>query len=575
LFVKGVIRPFQDFGSIRQYAPLAYLIPGQIEAWFGNSLLTGRYFSVFCSMLMIVALWITVRRMRGEWWAACVIWGIALTPISIQIYSLALSEALVACILAWSLMLVLGENRPLWQIIVGAILAGIMGMTRQNLILVLPVLVGYIFWQHGKKAGLWALVSCLLPILIIHIIFWPNILQLWAIWIPSRLTPFLDAFRFPNSNNTLTNGIDFQGRLLSFLSGFRFHYFTMIGFCITLFLWPKPSEWKSQVNRRAAGFLAALFLVLVLLHAWATVIITNPSVSCTFCFTPYLSFFDIIVFFLIPVSISTWRKSVSKIVEYVIITFVLIISTGLGYASFDRFGPWLLNFKFPAFTRGLNPSKWSPFITIWDILANKFHQDYWTSRVKLSVAAGLILGILFLILGWMGYKYGLKYKKINGYSFGALTLNILLGLGVLLSPLMGGTYRDDGICKANIPGSYAQIGTTLNNIIPTNSLVYWSANTAVPLLYASNINIYIPQIYATSYFGQGGDSNLLLKQGFWNQELAKQWLAKADYIVSESDWYQRADLKNNINITQYNTIQTVPANPCNPSSYLVIFIRQH
>jgi|GEM_PF-4718526 len=31
LFVKGVIRPFQDFGSIRQYAPLAYLIPGQID----------------------------------------------------------------------------------------------------------------------------------------------------------------------------------------------------------------------------------------------------------------------------------------------------------------------------------------------------------------------------------------------------------------------------------------------------------------------------------------------------------------------------------------------------------------
>ncbi len=50
LYLRGVLRPFQDYGPPRWYAPLSYLVPGQIEKWFGASLLTGRYFSVFCGI---------------------------------------------------------------------------------------------------------------------------------------------------------------------------------------------------------------------------------------------------------------------------------------------------------------------------------------------------------------------------------------------------------------------------------------------------------------------------------------------------------------------------------------------
>ena len=113
LFARGVLRPFQDYGTIRQYAPLVYLIPGQIEAWFGASLKTGRFFSVFCGLMLVIAVWICANRLGGKWLGAAVVWGMALTPISIQIYSLAISEALVACLLAWALMLVLGEGKTL------------------------------------------------------------------------------------------------------------------------------------------------------------------------------------------------------------------------------------------------------------------------------------------------------------------------------------------------------------------------------------------------------------------------------------------------------------------------------
>jgi hypothetical protein len=572
LFARGVIRPFQDFGTIRVYPPLAYLIPGQIEAWFGASLKTGRYFSIFCGLMMVIALWMTARRIGGKWLGAGVVWGMAITPISIQIYSLAISQALVACLLAWSLLLVLGEKRSLWQIVTGSFLAGIMVMTRQNLFPVIPLIVAYIFWQHGKKAGFWALAGCLFPILVIHIIYWPNILQIWATWLPASLTPFLDSFRAPINGIGTEIGMTFSGRLLAFLLGIRFHFLTTIGFMVCLFLWPRRDEWSSQSSLRSAYFLAALFLALILLHAWATFIMPDPY--CTFCFTPYLAFFDFIVFLLIVVSISAWRKKISRIMQATGVLIILVLAPGLGYATFDTFGPWLLNFKFPAFTRGLDPHQWVPFITLWDILGNKFHADYWTSRVYVPIATGFILGVVFIIIGIIVYKISINRKgKVGNYSFGSWILTAFLGLGVVLSPLMGGTYRDNGICHSDILQSNENIGNTLNRLIPAGSRVFWNVRTAVPLLYAPRINIYLPQIYANAYFIEDGNSKDLLKFGLWNDELARQWWEAADYIVTETNWDQ-AYHPEIFDSSQFDIFQTAPPNPCAPSSYLLIYHRK-
>jgi hypothetical protein len=574
LYARGILRPFQDYAIPRWYAPLSYLIPGQIEKWLGASLLTGRYFSVFCGMMMLIPLWFIARRFGGKWWGVAIIWGMALTPISVQIYSLALSQALVACLLAWSLMFILGERRPMWQVAAGSILAGLVMMTRQNLIPVLPLLVVYVFWQHGKKAGWWALAGCLLPALVIHALYWPNILQLWAIWLPASLTPFLDAFRFPAANLVSGSSIGFSGRLLAFLQGFRFHYFTMLGFIVSIFLWPRTSEWKDQTNKRAAYFLGTLFLILTLLHAWATITSSDQADTCTFCFTPYLAFFDVTALLLVVVSFSSWRKKISRTVQAGIVLFVLLLSPGLGYATFDRFGPWLLNIKFPAITRGLDPRHWVPFITLWDILANKFHLDYWKSRVPVAIIAAFILGMLLLILGRLVHKRLPNRERTGAYSFGAFILIALLGSGVLLSPLMGGTYRENGTCHADIPQTYEQIGEALTSIIPAGSQVYWEAKTVVPLLYAPGIKIYTPQIYGLYSFRLGGDPDQLVKYGLWNDELAKRWRAEAGFIVTEVNWYQVYRPGGDLDTTKFEEFQTAPANPCDPYSYLLIYERK-
>jgi len=574
LYARGILRPFQDNGPARWYPPLAYLLPGQVEKWFGESLLTGRFFSVLCGIGMLIAVWLIARRLGGRWWGVAIIWSFALTPIAIQIYSLALSQALVACLLAWSLFFVLAEKRSLWQIVIGSVLAGLTIMTRQNLFPFIPLLIAYVFWQHGKKAGWWSLAACLVPFLVIHAIYWPNILQLWAVWLPARWTPFLNAYRFPPAQLVTANSLSFSASSLALLQGFRFHYFSLVGFFVCIFLWPKRGGWRSSTDRRAAYFLGVLFLALALLHAWATVSTSDQAATCTFCFTPYLSFFDLAALLLVVVTFPSWRRRLSRFLQGIIALFVVLLAAGLGYAGFDRFGPWLMAIPFPALTRGLDPRRWYPFITLWDILANKFHQDYWTSRANVAIVAAVILAILLIGLLAIGYRKMSKNRRLDGYSFGAALLVICLVLGVWLSPLMGGSYRQDGICLANIPANYQKIGHELADAIPPGSQVYWGVSTAVPLLSARDINIYPPQVYAMFSFRLGGDPVQLARYGLWNAALAEQWLAGSYYIVTESDLSQTYRPAEKLDAAQFDISQTAPTNPCDPNTSLVIYKRK-
>jgi hypothetical protein len=139
----GQYWPFQDYGPWTNHMPLAFLIPGYAQVLFGPGLRTGRYLAVFLAALMLLGLWITVRRMGGRWWAAGALVAVALNPAGIKIYSLAISEVLIACMLVWVLALILGEDRPTWQVILGSFLAGLVGLSRLNLVPAVPVIFAY------------------------------------------------------------------------------------------------------------------------------------------------------------------------------------------------------------------------------------------------------------------------------------------------------------------------------------------------------------------------------------------------------------------------------------------------
>jgi hypothetical protein len=90
----------------------------------------------------------------------------------------------------------------------------------------------------------------------------------------------------------------------------------------------------------------------------------------------------------------------------------------------------------------------------------------------------------------------------------------------------------------------------------------------VPLLYAPGINIYPSQINGDFGYRSGGDSQQLVKNGLYNDELARQWQADADFIVTEPDWQSPSG---DFNTTKIELFQTEPTNPCAPNSYLLVF----
>jgi hypothetical protein len=188
--------------------------------------------------------------------------------------------------------------------------------------------------------------------------------------------------------------------------------------------------------------------------------------------------------------------------------------------------------------------------------------------------AASILGILLVGLAAFGYRELAKRKRLSGYSFGSLLLLVCLLHGVWLSPLMDGEYHQDGICRADIPGNYQKIAQELTDVIPSGSQVLWEANAVVPLLYAPDISIYIPPIYAVFTFRVGGDPQLLEKYGLWNDALASQWRAKTSFIVTESPYYQPYRPGGDIDTSQYDVFQTLSTNPCDPHSYLLVYKRK-
>ena len=351
-------------------------------------------------------------------------------------------------------------------------------MTRHNLVLTLPLLVLYVFWQHGRKAGWWAFVACPAPILVLHVVYWPNILQLWTIWLPSRLTPFL-GLRLPAAGLLPgdPSGISPPGETFPRLP---LSIFSLLGFIACLFLWPRQGEWKSKGQQRAAVFVAVLFVVQtppafmghagfqrsgpdmqVLLHALPDFLRYHRLAAGR----NYLSILE-------KEDFETSRSRNHPLCDSPF--------SRAGIAVFDR-----LALAAQRQISSFSPVGWTrasrcPFITLWDILANKFHLDYWTSRLC-AHPAGSIFGIILLVLAIVPFK-----AWQNKILPAAIPLDLswlpcwLWGCGFRHSWAV--SYRQDGLCHANIPAAYTQIGKTLAEYIPPGSQVYWEARTAVPFI---------------------------------------------------------------------------------------------
>ncbi|HEY2980138.1 MAG TPA: glycosyltransferase family 39 protein [Anaerolineales bacterium] len=564
LFATGQYRPFQLFGAWTNKAPLAFLIPGYAELIFGPSLRTGRYLAVLFGTLSLVAAWTAARRLGGKWLAAAVVWAVALNPVLIKTYSEGVTQSTIAFMLALVLALTLGELRPTWQLALSGFVAGVMILVRQNMVLALPLLVLYILWQHGRRPAWFAALAGGGILLLFHILYWPNIMQLWLPWLPDGISGLFGEAAIQFSGEGAWNpSIDFNGRLLSFFQGMRFHFLAVTGMIVGLSLWPKRGDAKfPQTEFRAAVFLAALFIGLLLMHSWAS--ISNDY--CVFCFTPYLAFFNICALLFAVLLVRVLQRNASPWRAVLLALVLIAIFAGIGFSAFEDLGDGLLNLNVPR----LRGARILPgFTTLWELLSNKFALERNSAEKLVSTAAGALGGLVLLGLAYLIYR---KYRNPDlNYAY-VLGICVLV-FGFIFSPALAGSAgRAD--CETDVIAANELDGAYLADHIPPGSQIFWSGGLSVaPLLYVPGIRIYPPQINDGYSFRVGGDAQELLKYGLWNAELQTLWLQQADFVIVEG--WRYSEMKDSLPPAEYDELPRSPAQTsCLDGSGLRLFRRK-
>ncbi len=559
LFASGKYHPF-DPGISTNKAPLAFLIPGYVQLLFGAGLRTGRYLAVCFGTLAVIGTWVAARNVGGKWLAAGAVWVFALSPMIIKIYSGGATQSTIACMLAWALVLSLGEKRSAMQLVLAGLLAGLMILVRQNMVPVLPLLAVYAFWQHGRKAtGL--LISGLFIVILVHIMYWPSILQLWD-WVPFLKLPAGVTY---NGGGTLSwsPDISLASRILSVFQAIRFHFVAMVGSIAAFFLWPKSENWKSRTDFRIGVFLLTLFWGLVIMHSLAAIGLDY----CVFCFTPYIAFFNIAGILLVVILAKSWNWQPSNINQSLILLVLLIVFSGMGFSAFEDIGPSML--KLPA-PRMRNLQILPGFVTWWDILSNKFHINNNSAMKYTSTFLGFVAGCLIIFFGYLVWRRILRDK----IKFGSFILAVTLILGLVMSPVLHGSAgaRD---CKSDVIFANEQIGSYLREVIPQGSLVYWNGGlSAAPLLYLPGVDIFPGQINNGYAFRGNGKTTELIKFGFWNEEMDANWKATANYFIIESGRYT-SEWKEFLSPDRFDEYERSPmGTSCLEDSQLRIFHRK-
>jgi len=211
-------------------------------------------------------------------------------------------------------------------------------------------------------------------------------------------------------------------------------------------------------------------------------------------------------------------------------------------------------------------------VELWTLLANKFNLSYDQLEIIIPTAFGFLAGILIILITALWRKIRKSWQSFIYASFLATTV-----LGSLLTFISTEDQYSRPIrnCSEGIIRTYESIGEYLNTIIIPGSRVWWFSTTSQILLsYVDDIQIYPPQLNYTFNYLVGGTSDEIYKYGYWNEELALQWLEETDYAIIENSTFH-GDVVKWIDAEKFEELTpTISINQCSPNDYFRIFRRK-
>ena len=568
--IRGIYSSFQDYGFWMNKMPFAFLIPGSIQYLFTPGIGTGRFFSVVLNLFLLSGLFFTAKRSLGKYWALALIWIATLSSGLITYYSAATTQIQVATLLIWALFFLLGDGRKPWEIILATVLACLVVLIRQNMIFMMPFLVLYIFWKFGKREGWFSLGLSVLFLGGYHLMYWPNIMRIWAPWLPEGITKLFLGEKFLQgsiSQNVHAIDMNLWSRGFAFVESFRVHGFIMLGLVIVWFILPARKNWKSDTHFKDAVFTGITFLVLTAAHLWASVL----QDACVFCYSGYVAFFSPMGVIFIALCLQSAKGIHSKWQEISGYILLALFYFGFGYANYFDLLNWVADIPF---FRIKNKRILPGQTEIWRLLHNKFGWPF--ENLERILPAFFALGI-FILVCFILFISTRKRKKLNpNFSISPWILSGSMGLIMILSifPIPGSAKAGE-VCSDNMLSGYQKVAEEIIPLIPQNSTIYWENSTSpIPLLYLQDMNIFPAQM--DQHFNRlpNGDSDLINLYGYWNDELAAQWREAADYLLIEEPILPGMEEHTEIPSSFRQIGVTEPVAACRPYSAIYIYEKQ-
>ena len=152
-----------------------------------------------------------------------------------------------------------------------------------------------------------------------------------------------------------------------------------------------------------------------------------------------------------------------------------------------------------------------------------------------STVFGFSVGVLLMLIGYVIWHRTWRNSLVK---FGAFFASFIPCTGTCIFLLFCTELQEQEIALPMSFWQTSKLEIILRGIIPQGSVVYWDGGlSAAPLLYLPGVKIFPAQINSAYSFLSNGDTAELFRFGFWNEEMAAEWKATANFFIIEDKRY--------------------------------------